>query len=363
MAWSLNSVVTLTGLSVGPVWAESGRWSCESNGYGEGVHTFLLKDKRHAQPRVYWRDKFVPRRRTIVQSWDGKAVYAGEIIGEPDWDADAGRLTVRSREIRGSFADRLPFGPEHAAADGRAPIGESAFWGLDKRGIARAVLRRGFESDNLQRRLPLDFGPDYPGTEVWAWDWHKFPTIESMLTSVQDSEGGPDVWLEPKWTPTGLQWVVKLGNPHLSAGTFDYVRGVRDTPVLNFRVSEDAKLQATNVWGLGEGTGRDALTAVRSNVTTPDMPVLDRVEPFKDQADPAVLQSQTDEAASLYATPNVVAKFQLRIGPTVDPSLIRPGSTIRVWTPEDEWVEQQRFSGRVVSVAGDMGDVLSVEVV
>lgn len=361
MSWSLNSTVTITGLSVGPIWPEDGRWGCQSNGYGSGEHTFLLKDKRHAQPRVYWRDKFIGRRRTIVQSWDGKAVYAGEITGT-SWDPDAGRLTVRSREISGAFDDRLPFGPEHAATDGRAPIGESSFWGLDKRGIARAVLRRGFESDNLQRRLPIDFGPDFPGAEVWSWPWHKFPTIGSMLKAVQSAEGGPDVWFEPKWTPTGLQWVVKLGNPRLSAGTFDYVRGVPDSPVLGFSVSEDALKQSSNVWGQGEGTGRDALTAIKSNVTTPDAPVLDRVEGFSDQGDSAALQALTNGAASSYATPNVVTKFRLRIGPTVDPSLIRPGSVIRVWTPEDEWLEQQRFSGRVVSVEGDMSDVLTVGV-
>lgn len=362
MSWSLNSVVTLSGVSVGPVWAESGRWSCQSNGYGSGEHTFLLKDKRHAQPRVYWRDKFVPRRRTIVQSYDGKAVYAGEVTGA-SWDADAGRLTVRSREVRGMFADRLPFGPEHAASDGRAPTGFTAFEDMSRRGLARAVVERGFVSDNEKRRIPLDLGPTYAGSETRVWEWHKFPTIESMLTSVQDEDGGPDVWFEPTWTPTGLQWVLKLGNPHLSAGTFDYVRGVPDTPVLKFQVSEDATRQASNVWGLGEGAGRDTLTAVESNVTTPDMPVLDRVEPFKDQDNSAALQSLTDGAASLHAVPNTVAKFRLRIGPTVDPSLIRPGSTLRVWTPEDEWLEQSRFSGRVVSVSGDMGDEIVAEVV
>ena len=52
----------------------------------------------------------------------------------------------------------------------------------------------------------------------------------------------------------------------------------------------------------------------------------------------------------------------IRIGPNVDPSLIRPGSTLRVLTQEDEWVETQWVVGRVVSVEGGLGDVLTVGV-
>lgn len=362
MVWSMQSVVTLTGQSVGPVFPESGRWRNQVNGFGEGEHTFLLGDELNKQHRLYWRDKFIEHRRTLVVSWNGKAVYAGQIVGTPEWDADEKRLTVRHREIRGMFGSRLPFGPEHVGSEGRVPQGESSFWALDKRGILRAVLRRGFESDNAQRVLPIDFGPDFAGTEVRSWPWHEFPTIESMVRSVQDEVGGPDVWFEPTWTPTGLKWLLKLGNPQLSAGTFNYVRGVDETPVVGFKVRRDALKQATNTWGLGHGTGKDTLAAVAVSVQTPDMPVLDRVEPFKDIESSTVLQSLTDESSRAHAAPTQLATYRLQVGPTVDPSLIRPGSVLRVRTPEDEWLDAQVFEGRLASVEGDMGNVLTVGV-
>lgn len=361
MVWSVKSAVTITGISAGPVWPVSGTWRCQANGVGEGEHTFHLNDPEHAMPRVYWRDKFVHRRRTLVQSWDEKAVYAGEII-DTNWDAAQHLLTVRHREIRGAFS-RLPFGPEHIGPGGKAPTSGSQFSGLSLRGIARAVVMRGFDSPNARRRLPIDFGPDYPGSESWWWSWHQFPTIDSMLTEVQNSDGGPDVWLEPTWTATGLQWKLRLGNPRLSAGEFTYARGVPESPVVDFSVQQEATKQATNVWGLGQGSGVDMLAAVKELAATPDMPVLDRVESFKDVSDGRVLQSLTDGAAAAYAVPTPLATFKLRIGPTVDPSKIRPGSVLNVVVPEDEWIEQQKFTGRVVSVEGDMSDVLTVGVV
>ena len=361
MAWSMTSVVTLDGRSAGPIWPETGSWRNQGNGVGEGQHTFLLADPEHAMPRVYWRDKFVKRRRTLVQSWDGVAVYAGEVI-DTDWDADEHRLTVMHREIRGMFS-RLPFGPEHIGPGGKAPTSGSQFTGLSKRGLARAVVMRGFDSPNARRRLPIDFGPEYPGSESAWWSWHQFPTIESMLTEVQNSDGGPDVWLEPMWTQTGLEWKLRLGNPRLSAGSFTYVRGVDESPVVGLQVREDATRQATQVWGLGQGSGVDMLASVKELPATPDMPVLDRVEAFKDVSDGGVLQSLTDGAAAAYAVPTPLATFKLRIGPTVHPAMIRPGTVLNVRVPEDEWIEQQQFTGRVVSVEGDLSDVLTVGVV
>lgn len=361
MTWTMHSVITIDGFSVGRVYPESGSWRCQVNGVGTGQHTFDLSDALHKQPRAYWLDKFVERRRTLVQSWDGKSVYAGEIT-KTHWHAPTKRLTVHHREIRGMFS-RLPFGPEHARSDGRAPWGATSPTSLSKPGVALAVLRRGFESPNVRRRLPIDFGPDLPGTEEWSWDWHKFPTIESMLTAVQNSDGGPDIWLEPVWSPTGLQWIPRIGNPRISAGEFDYVYGVPETPVTDFSVTRDATRQATHMWGLGEGVGADTLAAVHESPATPDTPVLDMVQAYKDQSDLNVLRSLTAERGRASAQPTVLHEFKLRIGPTVDPSLIRPGTVLNVMVPEDEWVEGQRFTGRVVSVQGDLGDELTVGVV
>lgn len=356
----MQVVNTISGQSVGPVYPSSGRWRNQANGVGSGEHTFKLDDARYAQPRVYWRDKFIEHRRTLVVSWNEKAVYAGRVVGT-DWNADAHELTVRHEEIRGAFADRLPFGPEHAGA-GTAPASGTTFTGRSLRGMARAVVERGFVSDNTRRTLPINLGPDYTGSLTRFWAWHEFPTIESMLTSVQDADGGPDVWLEPMWTSTGLEWQLRLGNPRLSAGTFEFVRGVPDSPVLGLTLLKDGKKQSTQTWGLGQGSGVDKLVEVAEAAGQPDMPVLDRTLLLNNIEDSAALRSLADGHAAAHYNPTAQWQFSLRVGPTVDPSLIRPGSTLRVLVQEDEWVETQMVVGRVVSVEGGLGDVLSVGV-
>lgn len=354
--WRVNIVETLTGDSIVQLPVVSGRWRKQINGFGQGQHVFHLRDALTARPRVYWRDAFAEVRRTLVVSWDGAAVYAGIIVGT-DWDADAGLLTVRHVEARWLLAGRLAH-----SIPGWGPTGKTTYSGKSLRGIARALFAQAFATAVTQRNLPIDLGADETGTQSREWEWYNFASLDEMLQQVQESEGGPDVALEPEWRSDGLWWRLLLGNPRISGPTHEFVRGVAGSPVKSWRHNTDASKMLTGVWALGEGSEADRLVASAQVATQPDMPIVERSFAHGTLEEQSVVDAYAASLMESYALPTEQWSFRLDVTQGVDVAALTLGSTARAWSPEDEWDVQGWVEGYVLAVSGDMSYELDVEV-
>lgn len=365
--WSMLSLRTLGGTSIGPVHPVAGRWRKQVGGIGGGEHVFDLSDARYALPQPYWRDLFTEVRRSLAVSWDDTAVYAGVITG-CTWDHDTKRLTVRHAEApRHLLSKRLPFTRDVVTVAGRAPRGSTAFWGKSLRGIARGVVNVAASDGDERRRIKIDVGADESGTVAREWKRYNFATLDDMLSDVSDSEGGPEVAFEPEWRSDGLWHRLLLGSPLIEGEQIGRVRGSRGSSVAGFTTLSDAQEQAVTTWAIGAGSEEDMLVEPREMPVTLDMPELDQVVSFKNVDKSDALAALAAEHAVGHQFPSQTRSFDLTIGPDIDPAQIRLGTRLSIMSPADEWEPEQWHEGRVVAVESQwgagVGDVLRVSVI
>lgn len=297
----------------------------------------------------------------LVVSWYGVAVYAG-LVGHREWDPRTGQLSLRLVELTHMLGWRMITGVSNYD-----PNGVLAVSGTNKRGIVRALVQAGLNRGDLSfywNFQTLDLGPTFTGTESRSWNHHELQAVDSLIQQIRETDGGPDVHLDPEWRAGKLWWVLRLGNTRLTGATFDLSQSAADSPVLNPRLIEDGMDMTTGTFVVGKGTGSD----MRVGLGTPGG--LDYFTPYRDRkisqkqvADQAELNALGIEDVQAHFYASAIKTFSLQITDDVHPGNLRLGSRLNVWTAGDEFEPKGTFGGYLVGLSGSTKREMGLEVI
>jgi len=358
--WSHWICDTISGARLLEVKPRSSRWRTSISGVGSGRHSFTLRDRATVISGSVWRDIATPWARTVVVCWDDVPQYAGLIRGN-SYDQGSGVLTLETVELRAVFEMRMPFGvPDYD------PNGVRSVTGKSLRGIARQVIRWGtFNTSPFDDwYLPVILPGDESGSESRSWQMYNFETVEQMLRQVQDTKNGPDIHLQPRWGTGGaLEWAARIGTPRLTGTTFEWDTTAERSGLSGLTVGADASKQLTGVFALGAGSEADMKVGQSpfEGVPGTHIPNLDKTRSFKTIPEKGQLDKRALAELEAFREPSQMVEFGVGASGVL-PALL-PGSVLRAWVEDDEWIPDGWISGYTVGISGDLTDALKVEVV
>lgn len=311
--------------------------------------SFTFKLRGDGRTRAQRRDLFKTWERAIVVRWNDVPVYAGLITGRP-YRPSSGVLVVKHIDARALLARRMLFG-----IGSYLPWGVFDFRGYSTRGVVRQLLYYGLiHPYSTAWPIHAEVGGAEGGSSPWAQFFHyDFQNVESMLATAETQEGGPDVDLALEYRNGNvLWWVARIGTPFLTGAGFE-TRLQGDSILSSVDVGESGLRQATGIFTTGRGFEQDmrvgqAALSVSSGVSR------DYVVPFKDVDDVARLDSLAAGQLGSVSSPRVEWKFTGRTA-DFDPATVQVGSIVRVFSEEDEWIDDGWSQHRILTFAGSVG--------
>ncbi len=351
--WSHVICDLSTGVKQLNVFPSAGSWKTGKNGsIGSGEHMFRLRDTKTKLPAATWRGLVAPWSRVLVVCWDGAPQYAGLISGH-EWDRDAGVLKVQHQELRALLSRRLVTGTGSYSAGGYFEVA-----GKSLRGAARAIIARataGTPGDG--HYVPIVLPADEAGTFTRRWWFYELANAEDMLTEIQDTDGGPDVYLRQRWSAADtLEWVLELGTPSLSGSTVEWVVGAPKSPATGVTQKTNADKTLTGVIGIGKGSEQDLMLGFAGGLGT--FPIrLDGTRQYK-TIDTA---SALDKAAmgELRAVEHPTVQIGVKSAPAaIALPGVGVGTTLRLRIKGDEFIADGTAITKVIGVSGSVGTTM-----
>ncbi|MFC7430976.1 MULTISPECIES: hypothetical protein [unclassified Agrococcus] len=315
---------------------------------------FRPRDAAVPLTREKWKDATRPWDRTAVVSWKGVAVHAGLLVDEARTHDTLTAPTVEVRELLSRRYASMP--PTYS------PTGKLLIANRSLRGLAINLLRAAYRvvpGDNWT--LPIELPATEAGPHTREWSHHDFKTFEAMLSEVQDTDGGPDVVLDPQWRPDGLlHWVVRVGSPMVEGASFPvWSASAPRSPIFDFEEGSDGSTQRSGISVLGKGSGQDMVVGLSPNAgiagtRIPDMDATKSHKHVESKADGDALA-----LAELRAVREPVRWHRFKVDLAnpdypIDVSQFRLGARTKVWHDGDVQFDEGLREGYVTSLSGDL---------
>lgn len=344
---------TITGarLNVVPVSAFS--WARCFNEGSSGSATIPVNDAD--VKRLDLRSLIVEGTNMLVLESGGQVVAAG-VIGDTDYDKDAGTLTVPHHDIWSILAGRLAI--KHGAANimtEKLVYGPLSLGTIAKRLVQEAIAPGGWYD------LPIEFPADVAGSASRTFYGYNMQEIPDALKEIMESDGGPDIDFTPRWSSSGsLEWVMRAAPNLASGGVWEYNLDAAKCAATKVKARTDSSRLANNAFAVGEGSEKNTL--YRSN-PSPDhsRPAAEGAAPFKSVTSLGVLGQLAVEQSRVLSKPT--KQFSMSIQKDGKPGVtdLSLGDTIRVVTAADPWLPAGISSHRLIKFSGSLGTEISLE--
>lgn len=217
------------------------------------------------------------------------------------------------------------------------------------------------------------------------WDYLQRDPAESRIRSLQDTYPDTDLDFIPRffakddWKPRWYKgedfvWDVWVGrendnpSPYFTqTSTYTLPSSPGETRELALvGIREDGARRATGLLVNGQGSGANRLAKIIGRDRVPelrnlDTPYLDRNITFSTVEDEKQLDIAGVAELRERAKDTVQYSFEVRLDST-HPGRFMPGMKLKVYTPEDEFMDAGEHTFRVISVSGGTSKALSIEV-
>lgn len=350
MAWRVWSCDTKTGqkLAVIPVSAFS--WACALNAGSSGSATVLL-DEARTKGFDWWTLLDVVRR-TLVIEWDGSPVYAG-IIWSTDYDYDTKRLTVQHADLWSILSKRILFTSNLSTIENqKLTMANKSLWDL-ARGIVEAGTAGAYS-------LPIFMQGTTGGTHKRTWYGYEMPLVSDELEAIMNTEGGPDVVLDPRWSLDGERLEHLMWDGIESTGMIPVNLAANDKQLFNVRIRRDASKVATVMIGFGEGSEED----VQSYVSDPGgsfYPHLVADAAIPKEKDPDVLFDRVDAAHYAVMGPTEQWSASMHASAAFRVTMLKIGRYFEVHSKGDPLILDGVQKLRIIQISGDLSETVKLE--
>lgn len=339
--------------------ASGGDW--QRGAVAQKSHFFQLEDLGLTRPQAHdLFGKHRPRDRVLTQTWAGVPIYHGLII-DSTYDPATGELQVFHDDIRELASGRWLYG-----IGGYDPNLRFLWQGLSLRGLAARVASVIYTAPiSGAWPLPVTIPPEEIGgdeLDVWAW---QFRSGEDLFQELESMPNGPDLDFHPRLTGTTYGWDLRIGTPYLSGPTFEYHLQAEESPLTDVQVRTIGQEKITGVFGVGEGSERDMIVGgaaapvsaglARDTILTDKSAHLAKINKLS----LAHLASRLNTAE--YWTFNARTNASDENG--IDLAALRIGSTIRIESQGDPWIDDGFTNHRVLGFSGTVDDIDTVKLV
>lgn len=294
--------------------------------------------------------------RCLVVEFGGVVVYAG-IIWESDYDFDTKTLSIQHEDIWSLWELRLIAANRTSAM----PAWKQTYSGLEYDTIIKRLVQ--LATTGAGRTVPLVFEDDYSGGRSRTYNGYNADTLVEALEEIMDLPGGPDVDFRPEWNDdrSGLRWTVRTGHMNPDNQTVEVNFSAPQAPARGLKVKTTARERATQVLGVGEGSGVDM--KVRSAGGSGAF-ALERAEQAKNIKDGTQL---ADFAAGELSTRGQNIRqysFEVPLDSPIVGSLwtLKPGMTLRWHVTGDPYLADGWRDSMVIQYQGDIAsDFVTLE--
>lgn len=354
MAWNVSIVDTITGRSRQRIedLPSAFSWERVLNAGGSGQTTFMLGD-RDAYAGIITPASTLPVAKTIVLSWEDKAVYAGIIWTRP-YNRGTQQLTLTHSDIWSFFPLRHVLA-SNANDVGRTeivipPAGQPT---LKLSSIAKTVVFEGQDAASSMYRLPIDFPADELGNFRRTYKGYELKTVQDALTELMSESGGPDIDFQPYWADGGTQLRYEMRVGSLRQGSWEWNMAADEASAFDASLTDDATKLSVNTFGIGLGSERKMNLRAGRNDDSP-YPVLERRIEHKTIADPVRLDSLIAEDLRVHAEPTKQWGLSMQADGTPAVSDLRLGGTTRQYYADDPWIPDGWHENRLIQFSGDL---------
>ena len=355
--WSVSTKTWADRVELRP---QSTSWERTFNHSAGGSTSLVLSDPDVAA--VAGLNDSYPGQRAIVVDYDNVVVYAG-IIWEAHYERDTQILTVDHEDIWSLWDARLI--SEVRTED--IVNWEKTYSGLEYDTIVKRIIQLAVAGS--ERSVPMVYEDDYTGGRSRTYNGYNMDTALSAMEEIMDLTDGPDVDFRPEWDGSGgIRFTLRTGD--LSLNTIEVNFSAPETPARGLWMKTSARDVATQVFAVGEGSGKKTAKSpgmlVRESQSTniADYPALERVEQFKNIKKGPELYDQA--ASALVATNGAVrqAGFELKLDSPILGNLweLRPGTIVRWYIRDDPYFTTGWREWRVLKYSGDIdSDFVKIE--
>ena len=352
--WTWGIYLTQTGEFRGTVQVSDCSWASMLTGQGRGSHTFPLTN--NGRDSDWWQESSKGNKFTLVQRWGDYVAYAG-VLGVPEYDRDTRTLKIDSVELRAAYMDaRMLFGVfSYTPGDDALSVASKSL-----SGAAHDVLERSTTSYwGSFWELPIDLPSDGSGSFSADWGMDERLTLEDHLSQIEAA--GCEVFFRPyldddnylRWQ-TIVESKVTVG-PSVAEVDLD----APDCPVHGLKVRKDYTRQLTGILGFGKGGTDAAGYGYSPGDGAAEVSVRDTWVSFPDLTGDRL--EGAVEALDYLNYPIEQWSFGASVWPD-GPGWTAPGRQIDFTVAGDEFIPDGTYEKRVVSVRGDAGTHVRVEV-
>ncbi|MDR4533206.1 hypothetical protein [Glutamicibacter sp. PS] len=294
-----------------------------------------------------------PGQRAIVVDYDGVVVYCG-IVWTARYEYDTQILTLRHEDIWSLLDARLI----SAVRDENIPNWEITYSGLEYDTIIKRLVQAA--TTGTGRGVPMVYEDDYTGGRSRTYRGYDMDTLLDAIEEMMDLDDGPDVDFRPEWDGAGgVRFTLRTGD--LSLNTIEVDFAADQTQAMGLWIETDASDVATQVFAVGEGSGKKTtkspglLVRESQSANISEYPAMERVEQFKNIKKGADLY---DHAASALVARNGAVRqagFELKLDSPILGNLweLRPGTIIRWYMRDDPYFTTGWREWRVLKYSGN----------
>lgn len=346
MAWNVWVVNTHDGIRRQKLPASAFPWERVLNASGSGSVTIQLRDKVTSQ--LQYMDLTTPLTRTVVLSWNEKAVYAG-IVWAREYDRDAGTMTLTVADVWSMLAARLAL--DRGAANIAA--GLLTWSGLSLATLCAKVVQAGITAPSNDWKLPIVYPADVAGNSSRTLYGYDFPVVADVLDELMAIQDGPDIDFMPQWTEgadPAFRWVMRAGS--LKDGAWEWNLAAEKSGVTGLKWKQDAAKVTTSAIGRGEGSEKNV---IHKRVQTDGLGyALERVVPGN-QKTVAAVESHTRGHLATYQTPTEQWSMGVLANGHVPVTDLQLGGSVRLWSSGDPVIPNGLTVLRLIQFSGDLG--------
>lgn len=343
--YRVYTVSTSTWAEKAEVDAKTCSWARSVNAGSSGSASFQLSDPDVAATVAG--GLLDPVTRCLVVEYSGVVVYAG-IIWETDYDRDTQTLTVSHEDIWSLWELRLVT----QNRSNTTPIWKQTYSGLEYDTIVKRLVQLG--TTGTGRAVPLVYEADYSGGRSREYFGYNLDTVMDGITEIMDLADGPDVDFRPEWDGAdGLRWTVRTGhmNPDNQVVEVNFSAAVSAGKNLKLKIS--GRERATQVLGVGEGSGVDMLVRAAGGSGAF---ALERAEQSKNTKNGTQLSEFAQGELAMRGTLIQQYGFDVDLSSPVIGSLwaLKPGMTVRWYITNDPYLANGWRNSTVLAYSGDI---------
>jgi len=328
--WSFMLHDLITGAPICPLELDSNQMGRRINDTDTGRSSFTIPSR---MSRAQLLSTTQPRSRVLVKRWNGVPRYA-HVIKTRTWDERTQSVGLVHEDLRGAITTRrTTFGSNGYSGNldinnglvitdtALVSVPALLFWagseGPTPNYDLPVYLPEGKLTNALAHSLAL------PGTYTKTWWDYDGKIVDTAMREVQDLDGGPDVFYEPRYDANGwLQWLMRIGD--LSGATADFNMTAAKRKFFDGTWEENDGNAANVLYAFGNGSERGK--KVKTAQTSPTLPAAERIVPYGDEESDSILQSHANADLAVWKNPTVQWN-----GSTFAEVGIRAGGTVRLY--------------------------------